>query len=600
MRKKVKRNGFTTVELVIVIAIIAILATVLIPTFSNLITKANDSKVLQEARNAYTGYLLENNGSAPTVMLYNEGERWIALKNGVPGEVCDSKEAALASIDASLDISKLTDTGDGKLFAYGGEVGNGENNGNNGGNNGGNDTPDMPFELTDWSGATAVFVGDSITAGAYADSGAIYYQCLKAKLNLASVTAKATSGSCISAKSDYGTNNDPLIGRWGQIPDAELIVIFMGTNDFGHATPLGTISDTTDVSFYGALNVIIPGIRAAHPNSQIVMITPLHRNALSSGMTSAEDSEPNKKGHTLEDYVNAIKEICQKYELPVIDLYNICTWDPADATYFNADKLHPNPNGHRALADLIAEAMATIPRKENNTEAPETPEYTPDYSLRIGNRFGGASFETTPNRICTKKNIYLKAGTIITIKDNATYNWAVSQETSEDSTNQGKYVFSAGWDTSAYRVIESDGWYGFTLARESNFDLDGGDSSDLSDYFVIVEQVEMQNDNRFAPNSTTASTRLSSTINLSLPAGTVITFKSDTPATHWAISKTTTAVSSEQNYKTSYSGNAWTPQTTFTITEDGWYGFVLKNDNTALSPTDCNLFDFFVISGYND
>ena len=48
-----RRKGFTIVELVIVIAVIAILAGVLIPTFSGVVNKANDSKVLQEATNAY-------------------------------------------------------------------------------------------------------------------------------------------------------------------------------------------------------------------------------------------------------------------------------------------------------------------------------------------------------------------------------------------------------------------------------------------------------------------------------------------------------------------------------------------------------------------
>ena len=57
--KKSNKNGFTIVELVIVIAVIAILAAVLIPTFSNVINKANDSKALQAARNAYTQALAE-------------------------------------------------------------------------------------------------------------------------------------------------------------------------------------------------------------------------------------------------------------------------------------------------------------------------------------------------------------------------------------------------------------------------------------------------------------------------------------------------------------------------------------------------------------
>ena len=52
--KKMNKKGFTIVELVIVIAVIAILAAVLIPTFSGIIEKANKSAALQEARNAYT------------------------------------------------------------------------------------------------------------------------------------------------------------------------------------------------------------------------------------------------------------------------------------------------------------------------------------------------------------------------------------------------------------------------------------------------------------------------------------------------------------------------------------------------------------------
>lgn len=51
MKTKNTRKGFTTVELVIVIAVIAILATVLIPTFSNMINQANLSVDKQNVRN---------------------------------------------------------------------------------------------------------------------------------------------------------------------------------------------------------------------------------------------------------------------------------------------------------------------------------------------------------------------------------------------------------------------------------------------------------------------------------------------------------------------------------------------------------------------
>ncbi len=54
MNKKLNKKGFTIVELVIVIAVIAILAAVMIPTFSTIIGKANANKALTEVKNAYT------------------------------------------------------------------------------------------------------------------------------------------------------------------------------------------------------------------------------------------------------------------------------------------------------------------------------------------------------------------------------------------------------------------------------------------------------------------------------------------------------------------------------------------------------------------
>ena len=61
MRKQ-NRKGFTIIELVIVIAVIAILAGVLIPTFASVVKKADDSAILQEVTAARTIILSEENG----------------------------------------------------------------------------------------------------------------------------------------------------------------------------------------------------------------------------------------------------------------------------------------------------------------------------------------------------------------------------------------------------------------------------------------------------------------------------------------------------------------------------------------------------------
>lgn len=50
---KMKNKGFTAVELVIVIAVIAVLAAVLIPTFTSIVNNSRKSQAMQEANEAF-------------------------------------------------------------------------------------------------------------------------------------------------------------------------------------------------------------------------------------------------------------------------------------------------------------------------------------------------------------------------------------------------------------------------------------------------------------------------------------------------------------------------------------------------------------------
>ena len=94
MRRNNKK-GFTIVELVIVIAVIAILSAVLIPTFSGIVDKANGSKRDQEAKNAFTEYLIVNNAVVGEGDYFKSGNYYYPVNNGqinLNGEVTELPE----------------------------------------------------------------------------------------------------------------------------------------------------------------------------------------------------------------------------------------------------------------------------------------------------------------------------------------------------------------------------------------------------------------------------------------------------------------------------------------------------------------------------
>ena len=62
-----------------------------------------------------------------------------------------------------------------------------------------------------WNGASVVFVGDSITYGAGTEK--TYHAYIDETGIFRSVRGMGVSGSCISARSDYGSGNSPLINR---------------------------------------------------------------------------------------------------------------------------------------------------------------------------------------------------------------------------------------------------------------------------------------------------------------------------------------------------------------------------------------------------
>ena len=100
---KNKKKGFTIVELVIVIAVIAILSGVLIPTFSSVTKKAKESAALSDASTALTTVLAYENGA-----LDAENYEYIFVVDGK--YYFEMQKGSLTNVgDKSADVAGVPD-----------------------------------------------------------------------------------------------------------------------------------------------------------------------------------------------------------------------------------------------------------------------------------------------------------------------------------------------------------------------------------------------------------------------------------------------------------------------------------------------------------
>ena len=113
--KKMNKKGFTIVELVIVIAVIAILAAVLIPTFTGIIKKGQDSATLQEANAAYKIYVASRDyasgATAEQSLVVKVGDKYVAVMGAkMQDEIYNSANAAAvaAGITATANPQGVT------------------------------------------------------------------------------------------------------------------------------------------------------------------------------------------------------------------------------------------------------------------------------------------------------------------------------------------------------------------------------------------------------------------------------------------------------------------------------------------------------------
>ena len=207
-------------------------------------------------------------------------------------------------------------------------------------------------------GLTVNFLGDSITEGTGTTApDRVFHQLIKEKYKLTHAYNYGIGGTRIARQTVPGkvsTKYDLTFEIRAEIMDrkADAVVVFGGTNDYGHGDAAFGERDSEDIyTFTGAVNSLIKKLQRDFPNAKIIFMTPLHRKG--------EGEIPSLASKFLSDYACAIKEICSGYGIPVIDLFGINPINPYDELLM-PDGLHPSDLGHEVLAKVVGEALESL------------------------------------------------------------------------------------------------------------------------------------------------------------------------------------------------------------------------------------------------
>ena len=203
------------------------------------------------------------------------------------------------------------------------------------------DTPPIVFNEISY-----LAFGDSITEGGNLESQSQSYPCVVGDiLGFRKVTNKGVGGSTLAY---YGGRNCIAndVVDFVNISSLEYQVVSItgGTNDRSWDLPIGNIDDLSVDTIYGSLNIIVRKLTRAYPNSFIFLMTPI-KNRYS--------EEINHAGYNLEDISNAIKNIADKYDLPLLDLYNTSQFETATSGMNNA-----NCDGTHPIKEFVADYLA--------------------------------------------------------------------------------------------------------------------------------------------------------------------------------------------------------------------------------------------------
>lgn len=198
-----------------------------------------------------------------------------------------------------------------------------------------------------FDGEDLVIFGDSIAKG-YAsnpleviDNPWVNQFATRANANL---NNRAASGTTLAVRDGRSDSVYEKVSAF--TGNADIIFVAGGTNDYGNNVPVGSYTDATPNTIYGALNGICNTLKTNYPNVPVIFITPINR----SNLVGVEEIS------YFNSIRNAIYEKATANGYYVIDGIDLGFPDVQGA-YQQAviyDNLHPTVQGHKMYADAVS------------------------------------------------------------------------------------------------------------------------------------------------------------------------------------------------------------------------------------------------------
>ena len=202
-------------------------------------------------------------------------------------------------------------------------------------------------------GKTLYLDGDSITFGAGYAGG--YGKLLADKYGSVN-TNNAVTGATLATGTTYSDGSSRHYISESVVSSVnrqyDYMILSGGFNDYGNNVPIGTLSNAkfcftnpvANDNVIGALETMFRHILQNYPTTKVFYLITHKVNRCT--------TEPNSIGKTMQDYVNAIKSVCERYSIPVINIWEesrmLTVYDNIANTYTNnSDRVHPNELGYK-------------------------------------------------------------------------------------------------------------------------------------------------------------------------------------------------------------------------------------------------------------